>query len=252
MLRRLGGAAVLAALVLATAARADDKEMKALLDRAIKAHGGAEKLDKYLASTMTIKGKVNVMGQDIDFEGQWSVQLPDRMRNEIELEIMNNKIKQVTVLNKDKGWISALGTTTEMTKEMLDEAREDMHSGSLAGQLTPLTKKGYKLSPLGETKVNGRPAIGMLVQREGSRDFNMYFDKKDGLLVKTEGQSKDFQQGGKEVSREIIYSDYKDYEGMKIASRMQMKQDGKDFLTGEISNVKVIEKLNDDVFTKPE
>jgi hypothetical protein len=252
MLRRLGGAAVLAALVLATAARADDKEMKALLDRAIKAHGGAEKLDKYLASTMTIKGKVNIAGQDVDFEGQWSVQLPDRLRYEIEGEFMNQKFKTIVVVTKDKGWISAQGTTIEMEKEVLDESREDMHSGHIAGQLTPLTKKGYKLSPLGEIKVNGRPAVGMLVQREGFRDFNLYFDKKDGLLVRAESRAKDFQQGGKDVSRQVTYSDYKDYEGLKVASRMVMKQDDKDFLTGEISNVKVLEKLNDDVFVKPE
>jgi hypothetical protein len=173
------------------------------------------------------------------------------MRNEIDLELMGQKIKQITVLNKDKGWISALGMTVDMTKEILDEAREEMHAGFLTSQLTPLKKKEYKLSPLGEIKVNNRPAVGMLVQREGYRDLNLYFDKKDGLLVKVEGRAKDLMQGGKEVSSEILYSDYKDLQGLKVAHKVVMKRDGKDFLVGEASDYKMIEKLNDDVFDKP-
>ena len=59
---RVYAAAVAAALALAPAARADDAG--AVLEKAAKALGGADELEKVKAFTFTGKGSISLMGQD--------------------------------------------------------------------------------------------------------------------------------------------------------------------------------------------
>lgn len=243
---------ILVGLMIVPGARADDdKEMQALLDKVIAAHGGAMNLDKNPAMSMKLKGKVNVMNLSIDFTGEWSAQMPDKLRTELDIEVMGNKIKIITVVNKDKGWISAANMTMEMDKDMVKEAREEMHSGFTAGKFTPLKGKDYKLSSLGEAMVDGKPAIGIRVSHKSFRDINMFFDKKSHLLVKSESRSKDFNQGGQEVTKEVLYGDYKAVQGVQTPHKVAIKQDGKDFLTAEVTEVQLLDKLGDDLFGKP-
>lgn len=252
MRKSLAATAILMALATAPARGADDKDMQVLLDKAIKAHGGAANLNKYLASTMKVKGKLSVRGQALDYTGDFSVQMPDRMREEITVEVMGKKYPVIQVLNKDKGWSNTDGKTTAMNKMMLKEAREEMHSGWVTQQLTPLKGKDYKLSPLGEIKVGGREAAGMRVSHKGYRDVSLYFDKKNYRLLKVEARAKDLMGGGdKEEKVETFYEDYKPVQGMPVPHRLVMKRDGKDFLTGEVIEVKLLEKLGDEVFAKP-
>ena len=59
-----------AALMLTLLARpaAAQNDVKAVIEKAIKAHGGEEKLSKYKASTMKGKGKISLMGNDAEFK----------------------------------------------------------------------------------------------------------------------------------------------------------------------------------------
>jgi hypothetical protein len=249
MRKNLGTLAILAALVVVPALRAEDTT-KELLDKAIKAHGGADLLNKYKAATVKTKGKLFLMGKALDVTGELSSELPDRMRQEITIEVMGQKFPSIQVLNKDKGWVSAAGKTIDMPKELLEEAREEMH-GFEVSQLTPLKKKEYKLTPLSESKVGGRPVLGLRVSRKGYRDISLYFDKTTHLVVKMETRAKDLMGGGKEVTSETYFEDYKPVKGLQQPHRIVQKRDGKDYLTGEVTDLKLFEKLDDKVFAKP-
>src|SRR5262249_9165742 len=73
--------AVALAVAAAGAARADDQaDLRKVIDKAIKAMGGEEKLAKYKAETFKMKGKFYGMGEGIDYTGQWQVQAPDKIR----------------------------------------------------------------------------------------------------------------------------------------------------------------------------
>jgi hypothetical protein len=57
--------------------RADDQaDIKALIEKAFKAHGGAEKINQYKGMIMKLKGKVRVMGSALDYTGDMLVQVP--------------------------------------------------------------------------------------------------------------------------------------------------------------------------------
>ena len=239
------------ALVAPTRARADDDaEMKSLVEKAIKAHGGAEKLAKQKATTMKFKGKIYAVADGLDYTGDFALQAPDKVRTDINFELMGMKFAVINLLNGEKGWVSLNGKTDDMPKEAIDEGKEQLYADGLA-RLYKLTDKEFKLAPLGDSKVGEKEAIGVKVSRKDHRDVNLYFDKKTALLLKIEHQIKDFQMGGAEAMQESIYDDYKDVDGVPVATKLIIKRDGKNYLDADISDVKFHDKLDDKTFEKP-
>jgi outer membrane lipoprotein-sorting protein len=245
-----------AALVLAAggAARADEKaDLQKVIDKAIKAMGGEEKLAKYKAETYKMKGKFYGMGEGIDYTGEVSVQVPDKVRIQIDGDAGGMKVTFfIRVADGKKVWMKAFGQETkEITdKDELAEVKEANHEERVAS-LLPLKEKGYELASLGEVKVDNKPAIGMRVSHKGFRDVNLFFDKDSGLLVKREGTVKDFDMGGKEFMQETLLSDYKEVSGVKRPMKLLINRDGKKYVEGELTDVELKEKLDDSVFAKP-
>ena len=254
-MRRTLGLTLAAGLLLfvpALARAEDDAATKAIVEKAIKAHGGQDKLTNFLGSTSTLKGKVHVMGMDLDYTMEFWVQLPAKLKYNLEFEVMGQKLKMVQVIAGDKGWMTnpADNAVMDLNKEFMDEAKEQMYH-RLVHTLAPLTGKEFTLSPLGDNKVGDRPVVGIKVSHKGHRDVNLFFDKETHVLLKAEAQVKDLMAGGNEVLQETIYSNYKDVDGIKVATKLVIKRDGKEFVDGETSDVKVHEKLDDSIFVKP-
>jgi hypothetical protein len=242
---------VCAAVIFSTLVRADDEaDAKALLDKAIKARGGADTLSKFKAATVKMKGKYYGMGDGIDFTLERSSQFPDRSRVEISGEANGQKFSFTQVLQGDKGWNASEGASQELSKEDLAETKENLYAEWVT-QLYPLTAKEYKLAPLGESKVGDKEAIGLKVSRKDHRDINLYFDKKTSLLVKREATIKDMMNGGKEVAEEVLYDDYKEKDGVKYPAKVVVNRDGKKYVESETTEYKPAEKIDDKTFEKP-
>src|SRR5258708_7567273 len=84
--------------------RADDQDTKAILDKAIKALGGEEKLSKVVAMTWKSKGTISINGNENEISTRVSLQGLDHIRSEFEGTFNGNPVKGVIVLNGDKGW----------------------------------------------------------------------------------------------------------------------------------------------------
>src|SRR5262249_13370684 len=80
----------------APAARADDA--RAVVDKAIKAHGGADAISKFLGHTVQVKGTFHGMGQEIPFTGTITSQGRDRLKVELEVEAGGQKFRVVNVV----------------------------------------------------------------------------------------------------------------------------------------------------------
>ncbi len=88
----------------AGSSRADEKDATAILDKAIKALGGEEKLSKIKAYSVKTKGTITFGGNDNDFTVKVIHEGLDHYRSEFEGKFGDNDVKGVTVLNGDKGW----------------------------------------------------------------------------------------------------------------------------------------------------
>ncbi len=237
------------AAVLGSAARAED-ETRAIVEKAIKAHGGAEKLAKQKKAALQSKGKGKVHqlgGIDITME---VLAQDGKARQIIEGEVANTKFKQIVLFDGKKIQIFINGMEIKLGDKKTDEEiREKVYAEKLTG-LVFLKDKGIKLSLLGEVKVKDRPALGVRVSSEGHRDVNLFFDKEKGLLVKTEMRNIDLQSG-EEKTEEKILSDYKEFDGFLIPKHITVLHDGKENVTLEIEEAKVVDSLDEDTFTKP-
>jgi hypothetical protein len=103
------------------------------------------------------------------------------------------------------------------------------------------------LTALGESTVEGQPALGIKVVSKGHGDVSLYFDKKTALLVKAVYQSFD-ALAKKDVARENIYQDYTEQDGIKYAKKSLVFQEGKKFMQLEVTEYKALEKLDNSVF----
>jgi hypothetical protein len=243
------GMLVVLGLGLAAASPGWAQEPKALIDKAIQAAGGADKLEKYKAAVWKGRGKAYAMGLEIPYTGEWTEQFPNQFKFTIEGDVMGQKFTIGSVVNGDKGWLKVGDDTQEMDKDRLTEAREDLHA-NWVGRLVPLKDKAFTLAPLGEVKVEDKPALGVKVTYPNRRDVNLFFDKESGLLVKIEHRVKD-EQSGMDMNQEVFMSDFKEVEGIKMSMKFVIKRDGKPFVDGEITEYKLEEKLDDSVFAKP-
>lgn len=245
-MKKSAGVWLTVGLVLAVTAplgAADDDKARAVIEKGIKAAGGETALAKYNAATWTEKGKYYGMGEGLPYTGKYAVQWPDKFRMEIEGVFL-------IVVNGEKGWTGMGGESREMTKEQLDEQREQLHESWVA-TLLPLKDKTFTLTLAGEQEVAKRPAVGVNVSSKGHRDVKLLFDKETGLLVKSESTVKAEELGGREVTQEVLFQDYKDVGGIKTPAKFVMKRDGKLFIEAEMLDLKPAEKLDESTFGKP-
>lgn len=252
MRKAVCGSLVIGLLLLAAVpVRAGDQaDAKVILDKAIKAAGGEKKLAaRYKAGTSKGKGKINLMGTEIEFTFEAAVQPPKQSRRRSEGDFNGMKFERTEVLNGDKGWVAFMGNTEEMSEDQLAAAKEDLYAGWVV-TLVPLKDAGFKLAPLAETKVADHPAVGVKVSHQGHKDVNLYFDKEKGLLVKVERRIKDMQ--GQDVDQETFYTDYKEDNGVQRATKQKTKRDGNDYLDIEITEFKPVDKFDENTFAKPQ
>ncbi|HYH67981.1 MAG TPA: hypothetical protein VD866_25010 [Urbifossiella sp.] len=250
---RLAGLSFALALLATTSARGDDAaDARALIDKAIKAHGGAASLAKFKGGAVTFSGTFHGMGMKVPMTGTISTFGADRLKADIEVEAGGEKFRVIQVLAGDKGW-SKLGPTEtkDMSKDELAQGRNEQHAGYVAA-LTPLVgaAKSYTLAPAGEMLVNDKAALGVKVSAKGRRDVTLYFDKTTGMLTRFD-QTVNDEGSGREVAQETYQSDYKDVQGTKQPYKFVVKRDGKLYLEGEASEITLTETLDANLFVKP-
>jgi hypothetical protein len=252
MRRLLTTLAVLSlALACRGAARADDEaDAKALLDRAIKAAGGREALAKYPAFRMKVKGTLHLSDGDHAFTGEWYYQGTDQARTVIVSESNGVKSREVRVVNGDKGWTKEDDNAAEeMGKDALASEKEELYLNQVT-TLVPLEDRASRLKPLGEGKVGTHEAVGLEVSRRGHADVKLFFDKKDGMLLRCATTLKDADTG-KEVPQEVLFEDYKEIQGTQQPMTFHWTVGGKPSADFEVTEMKLAEKLDDDLFAKP-
>jgi hypothetical protein len=246
------GAALAIAVVFATSipARADDKDTNAIVDKAIKAVGGEEKLKKLDVMSWKTKATVTFNGEDHPFSSQSTHQGLDHYRNEFEVEFQGNDVKGTVVLNGDKGWRKFGDQSMPMDEDAVANEKHQVALGILPIKLVALKDKGYKLEAAGEQKVGDKPASGIKVTCPGGKDITIYFDKESGLPVRTVARVVGFD--GQEFTQETTLSDYKEIDGIKKAMKAESKRDGEAFIKSEISDFKVLDKVDAKTFAEPE
>jgi hypothetical protein len=226
--------------------RADDRDKAlALIERAIKAHGGEAGLAKVAVSTRTNAGTQTQPTGEVSFTSTVTQGLPERVRMDIEAE---KRVKLVTVIDGDKGWVQpGGGSTIPLDRDRLKEMKGEAYVWWLA-TLVPLKQAGLTLATVPEVKVDGKPALGVKVSGRGEPDAKLYFDQGSGLLVKIERRA---PETGVPVNKEYYFSDFKEFDGVKLPAREVMTVNGRKWYEVKVLTYKFLPKVEDSAFARP-
>jgi hypothetical protein len=241
------------ALALPATGRAQDADAKAVIDKAIKAAGGLDKLKKFnKAFTAKAKGNIEVMGMKLDFTIDAYSQMPNKSKAIINLSVNGMQLEIVQAFDGEKGWASVLGMVKDLEKDEIDEHKHMVHVESVTNLFALTEDKDFKLSTLGDSKVGDVEVVGVQVTKKDKRDVNLYFDKKTHLLLKSEYRAME-PISKMEVAQEKIYSEYKELlPGLKMSSKQIVNNDGKRYMELEMTEITAVDRHDDSIFRKPE
>jgi hypothetical protein len=232
------------------------KDVEAILDRAIQALGGKEKLSKAHRATWKSKGKLDRGFGEEEFTSQTTVDGPRRTRVELESKSKGRRLKDVKVFAGNNVWWRNWAEDAESVGDGDGDEWSDAHRQFIAATILPLKGKGFKLEAAGEEKVGGKPAVSVKVTPPNDDAFKIYFDKGSGLPVKlvmkrTRRDDKDCLHETITTTHETTYRDYKDFGGVKRATRIEIKRDGKFFMDQHITEFRVLSKVDPKLFARP-
>jgi hypothetical protein len=249
MNRLINGIAAAVVICAMGAAAAHAQEATAIVDRAIQALGGEEALGKIKAASWTTKGTITIQGNDAMVTARYTLQGLDRFRQEVEGEFGGNQIRGVTTLSGDKGVRVFGDNRMDLSGNALANQKRTVYLTWIPVTLLPLKSKEFKLMPIGEQAVDGKPALVVKATGPDGKDFNIYFDKESGLPVRMVARVSGFQ--GDEFTQETTFSDYRDIGGIKKATRIVAKRNGEKFQDYQLSDFKVLESVDAKTFGEP-
>jgi hypothetical protein len=235
----------------AGAGNADEQaDVKALLDKAIKAMGGQAKLAKLGAAAVKAKLTGSPDGKDIilDLDGIW--QGMSQYRIDADVQEGGNNFKVLLVFNSDKGWIKRDNNNPKDVPEgALPFIQNIFYAGRMPQLLPALSDQPYQLALLGEVMVGTQAAMGLSISHNDRKDVRLFFDKNTGLPIKSEVIVSE-PKTNKEITVDVRYSDYKDFDGLKLCATVMATLDNREFKL-ELSEIKGVDKVDDSRFDRP-
>jgi hypothetical protein len=246
---RLSTLFVRAAVCLALVAGAGhaDTDADALLEKAIKAHGGEEALTKYAA--LRVKLKRTDEPTRFTYNHDWLFAAPDKFKDTGDGSYLGRRITTVYATDGKATWSLVEGRAEDLTGKFAEWYSQQAYLMQVM-RLAPLKGKEYELKAIGETKVEGKPALGLLVRAKGRKDVTLFFDADSGLLVKVEREVYD-NLTEKDAKEERFYKNYPKKEALPCARSVVVKVGGKTTERYEVREIKFLEEADDKEFKRP-
>jgi hypothetical protein len=115
--------------------------------------------------------------------------------------------------------------------------------------VVPLKGPGFKVQAAGEEQVEAEPAFVVKVTCPEGSDMAISFNKNSGRPVKVAG--KVFALDDRELMQETIFAAYKNFGGIHVATRLEVKIDGKPYRRQELTEFKILDKVEPSTFSTP-
>ncbi len=220
-----------------------------IIDKAIRAHGGEERLaglQGFIFKERTIYSNAAT------WEFEAAVQLPDRYRSERKMISGGKLTTALTVINGDQGWSKFNDHVTPYPSAIQESMKK--YTLPYQGPRSILRLRARQKNPacqfttIGEETVEGRPAVGLRMKLVGGPEETWFFALDSGLLLKTESRTKRFE--GEDQVYVTLYEDYQNYDGFPMARKMLANMDGKHVTTTEYIDFKAVTP-SDSTFAKP-
>jgi hypothetical protein len=229
-------------------ARADEPKPEQIIDKAIRAHGGEERLSGL--SGFSLKDRV-VYEKGPTWNYEVDAAPPTRYRSEIKSG-PEDKNRSVIVIDDDHGWLKRGDVVEVYPPTFLDSMRKNtipyLGPRSILRLRARQKNPQCQFSTVGECTIDGHQAVGLRMKLEGGPQQTWFFDKESGLLLKTESRTANFE--GEETVTVTNYDDYQNFDGFPLARKETTQRDGKPASTRELIEFKVATP-SEGAFAKP-
>lgn len=201
--------------------------------------GGRKTLEKIKDTTISGSMDLTQMG----LSGALTIYQKEPNKSRFDIEVMGMVITQAC--DGETAWM--INPQTSMTEEMPELAAEYMKRESL-GNSTYLDPKkfGITFTYLGKEKIEGEDYLVLEQAFADGFTTTMYIDPDTYLIFK--GKGKTLNNMGVEVEAETFFSDYKKVDGIMAAHTLVSYQDGEEYVTITITEIKFNSALEDSLF----
>jgi outer membrane lipoprotein-sorting protein len=214
------------------------QNLKEILDKHFNAIG-QDKLAK--VKTYSIRAKVNQMGMEIPME--MKMKKPNKFR--MEMDMMGQKMIQV--YNGEKGWVMAPWISSEPQELAGAELDQAMAQADIDGELYHYKEKGHQVELAGKENIDGIDMYNLKLTDKNGNIKNYYIDADKYLISQVKATAVSM---GQEVTVTQKMEGYKDFDGIKIATKIISKTPMGD---AEIlmEDIKLGTDIDDSIFEKP-
>ncbi|MGH7724394.1 MAG: M16 family metallopeptidase [Candidatus Eiseniibacteriota bacterium] len=217
---------------------------KAVIDRALEAHGGAPRLKSLADVSVRQDIKLTTPNGTLDGQMAVSVRLPDRTR--IEFTMLGQR--GVQVLNGEEGWATQGGKVQELSAEQIQSMKSGIKVQVLP-LLSHLAEGQVPVGYAGEEKV-GEEAVDVVQVADPEAIAKLSFSKKSGLLLRLEQEEPAmFGQGKVPMAR--LYSDYRAVDGFQVPWKTERYAHGQRIIEDTVTAYDVNKGVADSQFKRP-
>lgn len=204
-----------------------------VIDKYIAAIGGEDNVNKI--TSIHVKMNMTVQGMQLDVNQY--VQEPGKMAMTV---AMGQNVMQRQVVNGDKGSMSAMGQTKELTGDEL--ARYQLQTYiSLESKYKEL---GFKMELKSIAKVEGEDAYVIELTSPMGEVSKEYYSISSGLKLKTEST---MEVQGMQMQQVTMTSEYKDFGGVKFATKINQVV-GQQNIDINVENIEINTEIEENVF----
>jgi outer membrane lipoprotein-sorting protein len=209
-----------------------------LIEKNIKAHGGADKMKALKTIRMTGTMKFGPV------EAPFTIAKarPEAVRIDFTVQGMTG----TQAYDGKNGWAVMPFLGKKDPEKMADDQVKDIKDeADFDGPLVDYKAKGNKVEYLGKGDVQGTAAYKLKVTTKEGTEQTVYLDGDSYLEIKAEGKRK---MQGQEIETETSIGNYKEVDGMLFATQMDNHPKGKEGMSQTITIDKI--ELNPTLDTK--
>jgi hypothetical protein len=231
-------------LLLFLAGTASAEDARAVLDRAIGAHGGAARIER--TKRGHFKGKCEGIQANTPFAyriEEW-FDLPVRNKRIVDSESNEMPFHIEYLFIGKESWMREEPKPVQHSFWPEPLSTEEQQWYGFLAVLLLLREKAVPLTSLPDETTNGRTLVGFRTLYS-QRLWDYFFDKSTGLLERAKGTP-----SGQEASSETVYDDYRDIQGIHYPMRFKVL-DQTSSSTFTLTSIEFLDKIDDSVFPKP-
>jgi predicted Zn-dependent peptidase/outer membrane lipoprotein-sorting protein len=223
---------------------ASAEEGAGIMQKALAAMGGAEKVRSVKSINSLLKASMSTPGGELELDIELTLVYPDKFR----LDMQTPMGQIIQALDGETGWMSTPQGVMALQGSQAVELKKQVRF-ELFNVLRAFADGEADIQLIGETELDGREVFDLLVSLDDETSAHMFVDRADYTIVGNSRRA-NTMEGPTEVTE--ILSDFREVDGLKVSFASVQRASGKQVSSSSISEFNVNPEVDPAIFAKPE